>query len=152
MIHLLRQAMHLVEKQKSLRFEIIEFHKILLCQWMFFRHERQQRFAAQGFASQSWTWLTSGCQGDIEFANFNPSTNSSSHVLHDLQYHFWIMLLKRHHQFWKHVWRDRGNCAHRQFAGYFVLELTHTAASVTDRSQNLARIVDQTTARFSEHN
>src|SRR5207249_4957472 len=58
-MHLLRQAMHLVQEQKPLRFEVVQFYQSLLCQRMSFRHECKQRFVAQRFASQRWTLLAS---------------------------------------------------------------------------------------------
>ena len=47
-MHLLRKAMHFVQEQESLRFEIVQRDLGLLCQSMRLRHKRQQRFADRG--------------------------------------------------------------------------------------------------------
>ncbi len=98
-MHLLRQAMHLVQEQKPLRFEVVQFYQSLLCQRMSFRHECKQRFVAQRFASQRWTLLASGRQCDIQLSRFDPPSDAVGHVLDDFQCHLWIMFLECDDQF-----------------------------------------------------
>ena len=62
------------------------------------------------------------------------------------------MFLKRHDQLWEHIRRNGGNCADRHLTGHLALELIHAATCITDRCQNLPCIINQTTARFSQHN
>src|SRR5437899_11976289 len=60
------------------------------------------------------------------------------------------MFLKCHHQFWKDIWRDRGNCADGHIAGNFALELVHATPRITDRRQNLSRVLEQTASGFGD--
>ena len=60
------------------------------------------------------------------------------------------MFLERHDQFWKHIWRDRGNCAHRHLTGDFALELINATTCVADGSQNLPGVIDETSARLRQ--
>jgi hypothetical protein len=62
------------------------------------------------------------------------------------------MFLECHDQFREHIWRDRGNRANRERAGDLTLEFVYATAGIADRRQNLSRIINQTTAGFSEHN
>src|SRR5207249_9463377 len=84
-------------------------------------------------------------------SGFYSSSDPVSHVLHGLQYHVRIMFLERHEQFWKDIWRDRGNCAHCHLAGNFALELIHATPRIADRSQDLSRVLEQTTSGFGDN-
>src|SRR5437773_11934254 len=119
---------------------------------MSFRHQHKQWLGTQGFAPQTWTWLASGRQRDIQFAGFNSSSNAVSDVLHDLQYHVWIMLLECHNQLWKDIGCDRGNRADCHLAGDLSLDLVDATTGITDRRQNLSGVINQTTTGFSQDN
>src|SRR5207249_11287417 len=61
------------------------------------------------------------------------------------------MFLECHHQFWKYIWRDRGNCADGHIAGNFALELVHATPRITDRRQDLSRVLEQTASGFGNN-
>ena len=150
-MHLLRQAMHLVQEQKTLRFKIVERDHGLLCQRMSFRYERKQRFVAEMLDAESRTFLTSRGQGHVQLTGFDAPNDSLGCVLHDVQCHVWIMVLECHDQFREDIWRDCGNCAYSHIAGNFALELVHATACIADRRQNLSRVIEQTTPSFGDN-
>ena len=125
--------MHLVQQQKSLRFEIIEADHGLPCQRMSFRHERKQRFVAEMLDAESRTFLACGCQRHVQFSGFDAPSDARGHVFHDVQCHIRIMVLECHDQFRQHIRRDRRNCAYRHVSGNFALELVHATARIPDR-------------------
>src|SRR5262249_37012127 len=83
-MHLLRKAMHLVQEQKSLRSESVQRDPGLLCQSMTCRHQREQGFLAEELHSQRWASLACGCQCDVQFSSFHPSTDGCGHVFDDV--------------------------------------------------------------------
>ena len=91
--------------------------------------------------AKSRTFLTSGCQRDVQLSYFDAASDALGHILHDVQCHVRIMLLECHHQFRKDIWRDRGNCADGHVAGNFALELVHATLRITDRRQDLSRVI-----------
>src|SRR6516165_568352 len=115
---------------------------------MSFRYERKQRFVSKMVASQGRTLLASGRKGHVQLAGFDALSDACGYILDDVQCHVRIMLLERHDQLWEHIRRDRGNSAHRDVAGNFTLEFVHATTGVTDRCQNLSRVLEQTTSRF----
>src|SRR6476620_12463795 len=102
-MHLLREAVHLVEEQKPLLVKVIKLYESPLCQRVCLGHQREQRFVTQRFASQTWTWLASGCQRHIQLSSFHSPRDPVGHVLHKLQSHFRIVFVELLDQLREHI-------------------------------------------------
>src|SRR5438067_10281133 len=125
-MHLLRETMHFVQEQKSLRFKIVQCDQRLFCQRISFWYKRKQWLTAYRFASQSRSLLASGRQGDVQLSGFDAATDALGYVLYDLQRHVRIMLMECHDQLREHIRRNRRNCADRQLPRNVGFELVHT--------------------------